>query len=135
MSDKYSKMLDLIKSEDGKKALEEWATKITNESNIRQSQLQRFHEKYSNRLDEIINKIRAKYNSDKYVYKWIGRGIEPPEHLFWFLFDYAEKYGREATNKEINEHGNTFTTQMYYIKGFFFMRMDGQGSVIKVFKE
>jgi hypothetical protein len=126
-------MLDYLDSEDGQKALEEWAVKINNEKAVRQSQLNRFHDKYANSIGEIFYKIRIKYESNKYIYRWLDRGIEPPQSLFWFLFDYAEKYGREATSEEYIEHGNMFTSMMYYIDGYFFRRMDGQGSVIDIF--
>jgi hypothetical protein len=48
---------------------------------------------------------------------------------------YAEKYGRECSEEEWNQYGNMFTSSLFFCSGYYFNRMDGQGSRIKVKKE
>lgn len=131
-------MIDLKKidewfdSEEGKKSIAEFAEKIEQEERIKTNQLERFYK--SGKFLELTEKAIKKYNTDKYRDSWYKRGIEPPESLFWFLFLYAEKYGRECEEEEWKQYGNMFTSSLFFIDGYYFNRMDGQGSVIKVVK-
>ena len=106
--------------------------KIKNRRNIQKKQLKRI--KISGKFKELIEKAIVKYNSDKYREKWYKLGIEPPELLFWTLFDYAEKYGRKCKQKEFKKYGNMFTTALFFCDGYYFNRMDGQGSAIEIYK-
>ena len=131
-------MIDLKKidewfdSEEGKKSIADFAEKIEREERIKTKQLQRLHE--SGNFLELTEKAIEKYNSDDYIDSWYKRGVEPPESLFWFLFEYAEKYGRECEEQEWEQYGNMFTSSLFFVNGYYFNRMDGQGSVIKVVK-
>ena len=44
--------------------------------------------------DILFSKIKAKYDSDEYYYRWINRGIEPPEDLYYYILEYGYKYGK-----------------------------------------
>jgi len=132
MLDNLRKHLD---SEEGKKQMKEWFEKEARLVAIHNSQLERFKNKFGHRLSELIEKIKIKYRSDKYYTSWIKRGIEPPEDLYFFLFDYAEKYGREATEEEFKDYSNMFTGELYFIDGFFFNKMNGQGTVVQIEKK
>lgn len=126
------KIHEWFDSEEGKKSIAEFAEKIEMEERIKTNQLERFHK--SGKFLELTEKAIKKYNTDKYINSWYKRGIEPPESLFWFLFEYAKKYGRECEEQEWNQYGNMFTSSLFFINGYYFNRMDGQGSVIKVVK-
>ncbi len=126
------KMKNFLDSEEGQKSLKEWAEKDARIDAIHNSQLERFKYKFGNKLSEFIVKVEQKYNSNKYRDSWYKRGIEPPESLYFFLCDYAEKYGRQANAKEWEKYGNTFTSELYYIDGFFFNKMNGQGTIVQV---
>ena len=119
-------------SEEGKKSIAEFAEKVEREERIKTNQLERLHD--SGKFLELTKKAIEKYNTNKYRYNWYKRGIEPPESLFWFLFEYAEMYGRDCEEKEYEQYGNMFTSSLFFINGYYFNRMDGQGSVIKVVK-
>ena len=129
-----TEMQKFFDSEEGKAKIQIWADEIIQKKSITDSQLCRYYLKYGDNLTDIINKIKIKYESDTYVNKWMGKGIEPPEPLYWQLFEYAKKYGTEATINEYEEFGNTFTSEMYNIGNFYISRMDGQGSIIKIIK-
>lgn len=121
---KYTKDVDFVK-------------KTSDIESIINKQLERFHVKYNDveSFTNIVEKINTKYDSDSYYYRYMNRGCEPPYELYWFLFKYASKYGREASDLEYTKYGNDFTTVIYYVCGYFFNRMDGQGSVIEVMKK
>ena len=126
------KIDEWLDSEEGKKSIAEFAEKIEREERIKTNQLERLHK--SGKFLELTEKAIKKYNTDEYINSWYKRGIEPPESLFWFLFEYAEKYGRECEEEEWKQYGNMFTSSLFFIDGYYFNRMDGQGSVIKVMK-
>lgn len=127
-----NKIDDFFNSEKGKKSIEKFAKKIEREDRINNNQLKRLYE--SGKFIELTEKSIKKYNTDKYKDRWYKRGIMPPETLFWFLFDYAKKYGRECNEKEWEKYGNMFSSSLFFIDGYYFNRMDGQGSVIKITK-
>lgn len=128
-------MTDFFDSVEGETFILQWAEKRENEEKILDSQLERFHNKFSSYFKDVVDKVTAKYDSDSYIQRWHKMGYEPPEHLYWFLFWYAEKYGRTATKEEYIKYGNMFTSAMFYINGFYFGRMDGQGSIIQIYKQ
>lgn len=128
----FKKIDEWFDSEEGKKSIAEFAEKIEREERIKTNQLERLHK--SGKFLELTEKVIEKYNSDKYRDSWYKRGIEPPEDLFWFLFEYAEKYGRECEEQEWEQYGNMFTSSLFFVNGYYFNRVDGQGSVIKVIK-
>lgn len=112
--------------------IEEWFNKKELEKNIKTKQLERFKERGN--FNEFIEKVISKYNSDEYRDHWYNRGIEPPETLYWFLFDFAEKYGRECNDEEWEQYSNLFTSSLFYINGYYFNKINGQGSAITIVK-
>ena len=122
-------------SEEGQKSAKEFMEKIQKEEDVLNFQLDRFHEKYKETFSDIVDQIIAKYESDKYKDLWWKRGCEPPVDLYWFLLDYAKKYGRDCSDEEWKEYGNMFCSSLYYIDGYYLTRMDGQGSVVQIKKQ
>ena len=127
------KMSDWLDSEEGKKSIASHVDKFNKKQEIKIKQLEKFN-KIGNFV-EFTEKVIAKYDSNKYRDSWYSRGIEPPEDLFWFLFHYAEKYGRECNEEECKQYGNMFSSALFFCNGYYFHRMDGQGSVIQVTKQ
>ena len=125
--------MDLQKIRNWQKNIADFADKLNREEEIKTNQLERLYK--SGKFLELIQKVIEKYNSDKYIDSWYKRGIEPPKSLFWFLLEYAEKYGRECEEQEWKQYGNMFTSSLFFIDGYYFNRMDGQGSVIQVKKQ
>lgn len=124
------KMMEWFDSEEGQRHIEEYREKIEREERIWNYQLEKLH-KVDN-FKEFVESVIKKYGSEKYRYRWLDRGIEPPEDLTFLLFDYAQKYGREATELEYEKYGNMFTSSMYFIEGYFFNKMNGQGTVVNI---
>jgi len=129
-------------TDDLKKKIDEWFIgdsakeyfkKLKQKQDIKDFQLKRLSER--NDIPELIEKSIIKYRSDKYKNKWFNRGYEPPDTLFYFLFDYALKYGRECTKEEWDKYSNQFTGELLYTNGYYINLMIGQGSFIIIEKE
>lgn len=130
-------LINYLESEEGQKQLDSFTKQQLIKKHILNFQLERFHNKITNQtvFSEFVEKVIKKYNSDWYYQNWIiKKGCEPPEYLYHFLFKYAEKYGREGTEKEILDEDNIFLTGMHFIHNYKFVRMDGQGCVIHIEK-
>ena len=137
MGELLDKLNSFLESEEGQKSFEEWANKIKNEQAIKDSQLERAFKKYGLNIAGVVEKIVAKYDSDKYRDFWWKKGFEPPEDLYFFLFDYAAKYGVEVDENspiEQKECANTFTSDIYYLDGYVFNLMNGQGTCVIIQK-
>ena len=130
-----AKIDEFFDSEENVERMKAYFQKIKDQEKIHKKQLKRFHENHSGRFAEIIEKVMDKYGSNAYVRSWYRRGIEPPRSLYFFFYDYASKYGRKATRKEMVKYGNDFTAGLYYANGYFFNLMNGQGTAVLVEKE
>lgn len=135
--DAINKLKLYLETEEGQKEVQEYFDEMFKKEEMAISQLVRFHEKYNdeNKFSKIVEKIISKYDSYKYRDREYNLGREPMEDLYFFLYEYAEKYGSEPTDEEFEIHGNDFTSGLYKIHGYFFNLMCGQGSCIKISKE
>jgi len=106
---------------------------LNNRLTIANSQIERLYN--SGRFTELVEKCIAKYSSNEYRNKWYNLGIEPPESLYFFLYEYAERYGNLCNETEWATHGNTFTKSLYYCNGYYFNLMLGQGCKVKIIKK
>ena len=136
-SDLITRLKEYLESEEGKKSSEEYFGKIRNRQMMEDSQMDRFHLKYdtSEKFSAIVEKIITKYDSAEYRDKEYKIGREPMESLFFFLFEYAGKYGRKVNKEEYKKYGNTFTSGLYTIHDYYFNLMCGQGSVVHITKK
>lgn len=126
-----------LESEEGLESLRLYFEKINKIREMEESQVDRFVSRYPNSIDEIVQKVLDKYDTDEYVNKWYSLGFEPPEPLLFFLYSVAEKYGEEVTEnspESWKECANMFTGGLYHYKGWVFNKMYGQGCVVKVSK-
>ena len=108
------KIKDWFDSKEGQKSIHDFANKINKEKEIETKQLERFNRLVN--FEQFTEKVIEKYNSDKYRDSWYNRGIEPPEDLFWFLFHYAEKYGRECNEEEWDKYKAQVVIIISYVK-------------------
>jgi hypothetical protein len=129
--DKLKKWLD---SEEGQLELSNYANSLVQERKIKDLQLERFNFKFSEEenFKLFVELVIQKYKSPEYKNRWFKRGIEPPNGLFWFLFEYAEKYGRECSEEEWTDYSNAFTADLFYVNGYYFNLMHGQGSIVQI---
>lgn len=130
-------MITYLESDEATKGIEEFATKMANAQKTKKRQLKQFHERNKNENDfrTFVEKVLQKYETKEYIMRYLNQGIEPPKSLTFFLLEYAAKYGRKATKAEWKKYSNPFTGELYYIHGYYFNLMHGQGSVVKIIKE
>lgn len=124
----------LLSTPEGMQSAIDFFGKCNKDDEILDQQLIRFHDKLNLGLDFnlIVGSIITKHKSDIYKNRYHKRSQEPPESLFWFLFEYAKKYGRGCDDDEYEKYGNMFVSGMYFINDFYIMCMNGQGSIILI---
>jgi len=132
VNDKIEKLMNFLDSPEGKKVMQEFANKRESSKLILESQIEGLRK--SGKFSTLVESAIKKYNSDEYVNRWYKRGIEPPEDIFWFLFEYSKKWGRECWEDEWENIAGMFTTEFTFCEGYYFERLDGQGSAIKITK-
>lgn len=133
--EKNKMMLDYLDSEKGKKDTLEYFERLKKIKKIAELQIDRFHSKYGNNLDFIIDKIVQRYDSSEYRDREYKIGVEPREPLKWFLFEYAQIYGVRIDNFELYaEYINVFTSEAFLLNNWILTCMNGQGSFISVEK-
>lgn len=109
--------------------------RLENIDKMNADQVKRFWNKYQDRFDELVTKVITKYESKEYKDNWYGRGIFPPEPLYFFLYDVAKKYGKEFTIEQYHAMENAmFTDQVFILNDLCFELICGQGSAIKIYK-
>jgi hypothetical protein len=124
--------LEWMKSPEGKASIEKWAEEERKIEEILTARIEQFHTKYHDKLDAVIERLQAKYNSDGYRNKEYKMGYEPRETLLWFLFEYATRYCEPC---EDEEYFNTFTGSAYYLGSYVMQVIYGQGSALLIDKQ
>ena len=111
-----------------KAAVDKIVDEILTQEKVESKYIEILHNMPYEKRAEIINKIKEKYDSDEYYSREIHKcHREPMTCLYWVLFFYATKYGKQMTQ----EKDNPFTHDVYLIDNKFVIRlMYGQGSVI-----
>lgn len=133
---------EYIHSEKAKSDFKEWSAKY----DIEESKSERFKQRYLERIKQIDNlskdsfnqfvqKVVAKYNSDKYIDYWCSQYLSCPESLLNYIFDYVVTVGRESTKQEDRDFRIADYASLYYYKLMYFEQLYGQGeSFIKVYQ-
>lgn len=122
---------EYFESEKGKKEIEEYKK--------HQDFLQSRKDYYLSWFDSIgpekrayyIQKVIDKYESKEYKDRWYNRGYFPPENLFWYIFDYAYKYGKcwRTLSEEV---GPGFDSKFVFDNWKVLLYI-GQGSIVKIY--
>lgn len=124
--------INYLKSPEARIASEKYFTDLKIKQDIYNNRIERFHEKYGDKLDLVIEKLLAKYHSDSYRDKEFKKYYEPREDLLWFVFDYAQKYCNPCHDKT---YFNSFTIEAFYVGSYVFSLMLGQGVALIVEKQ
>lgn len=127
---------EYMESDEGKEHTERFLNKIRNKELIEKRHTKILHEKFGDSIDSFIEKVVNKYDSDKYKDRWYKRSIEPPETLYYTLYDYAEFLNCRASNEQIEKYGSgMFGGDVAYILGSYFLQIiHGQGSAVIITK-
>lgn len=128
-TDLLAKLTAHLESPEGQEHLKQYCAKIKADKQRLDERILAFHGKYHDKLDEVLEHLINKYDSDKYRNKEYRLGYEPREDLLWFMLAYAEKYCTQCLDEK---YLNDFTGDAYYIGTYVIQVMHGQGSVIKI---
>ena len=101
----------------------------------RERYIQWIHDHYKDRLDEIIEKLCNKYDSDEYIRREYKIGYQPRETLMWTMLTYATTYGTEFTQEEYAKYAGMFTGEMFYLEDWVFEVLYGQGTALLVYRK
>ena len=134
-TEQLQKLRDFLNSPEGEESIKRFRAKLKADEERKERYIQYIHDNYSDRLDEIIEKLLDKYNSDDYVNREHRIGYQPREKLLWVMSTYADKYGTEFTKEEYNKYCGMFTGSMYYLGDWVFEIIFGQGSALLVYKK
>jgi len=128
---KMKNIADFLDSEEGKKSMDEYFKKLQREEEHLHRWVEKFKSRYENNLDEIIEKLLNKYDSDEYVKREYSLGYQPRESLLWLVWEYARLNCEECLDEK---YFNSFTGDAFYIGSYVIQIMHGQGSVLKIEK-
>jgi hypothetical protein len=125
------KLLEYVKSEEFEKRLDQWIDKEIEKKKKLEIFLEKAHNKFKDRIDQVIEILIKKYQSSEYVLSEYKRGCQPRTELYWTLLSYGQKYGKVCDDEK---YLNMFTCEAYYIGSYVVQVMVGQGSCVKVDK-
>lgn len=83
-----------LESDEGKSDIKRENNKAIFRNILMTKYMDYLHNLSKDERDILFSKIKAKYDSDEYYYRWINRGIEPPEDLYYYILEYGYKYGK-----------------------------------------
>lgn len=93
-----SKLLDdvikYLESEKGKLEIEECKRRDKFEKELNQKYIEKFYYLGENKRDEILLKVKKKYESDTYKNREYGRGRFPEKYLGDIIVEYAKQFGK-----------------------------------------
>ncbi len=124
------KLKEYFESEQGKKEMEEYRKHQDFLQSLKDYYLSWFDSIGSERRAHYIQKVIDKYKSKEYQDRWYNRGCFPQEELFWYIFDYAYKYGKcwRALSEEVGPgYDSKFVFDNWKV-----LLYNGQGSIIEI---
>lgn len=100
----------------------------------KQSFIKKHYNKYSDKLysltkeqrNELFEKIKNKYDSDEYYFRWMNRGIIPEKMLYHYIYEYGAKYG--LSFDELNHIVDPWFDDGYIIDDWTITMVIGQGT-------
>lgn len=126
---------NFLSTEEGLNTAKKFFKHSSDRLDMQENQIDRFHAKHHDEINDYIKIVKAKYESKAFKNKWLKRGYyDPPNPLYSFLLSYAAKYGKTPSVDQYNEIANTFTAELFIIGDYYVELMIGQGSCINVFK-
>ena len=125
------KLKDFLDSEEGQKSMDKYLEKLHRKQEHLKRWVEKFKARYENNLDEVIEKLMKKYESDEYVNREYRLGYQPREQLLWLVWEYARLNCKECDEEK---YYNDFTGGAYYIGSYVIQIMHGQGSVLVIDK-
>ena len=98
----FEQLKAYLESDEGKADIKRENEKAIFRKSLMTKYMDYLHNMSIEERDALFTKIKAKYDSDEYYYRWINRGIEPPEDLYNYILEYGYNYG--VPNEIQNAH-------------------------------
>jgi len=89
-----NKFTKFLESEAGQELIKRWQKEQEFLDKWKNNYLEWFNNIGTEKRSYYIQKVIDKYNSKAYTKKWYDRGYFPPEELYFWIYDYAYKYGK-----------------------------------------
>lgn len=83
-----------LNSAEGKADIKRHQELATFRANLMGNRMDYLHNLSIDERDILFSKIKTKYDSDEYYYRWINRCIEPPKDLYYYILQYGYIYGK-----------------------------------------
>lgn len=93
MSEIIKQLKAYFESEEGKADIKRENNKTIFRNALMTKYMDYLHNMSIEKRDALFTKIKAKYDSNEYYYRWINRGIEPPKNLYDYILEYGYNYG------------------------------------------
>lgn len=122
------KTKDFLDSPEGQAALDRFGEEVEKDTLQESRNYERFKRMVDHTgIDELVEKIIAKYDTDEYVKREHKLGYQPREPLTGYILSYFEEFGEVTT-----EGTNIFMDVNYRLGNYTAGLMIGQGSYIKI---
>lgn len=89
----FEQLKAYLESDEGKADIKRENDKAIFRNSLMTKYMNYLHNMSIEERDALFTKIKAKYDSDEYYYRWINRGIEPPDDLYYYILEYGYRYG------------------------------------------
>jgi hypothetical protein len=130
MSELLDQLKAYINSTEGQKDILELNKKAKFKQLLLNKYLGKFHMMSISERNSLLERLKSKYESDNYYYRWINKGIEPPKDLYYYLLEYGYKYGTPNEIKDAHFEYDSFIIDNAWIITCWY----GQGSVCNLEK-
>lgn len=89
----FEQLKAYLESDEGKADIKRENDKAIFRNSLMTKYMNYLHNMSIEERNVLFTKIKAKYDSDEYYYRWINRGIEPPDDLYYYILEYGYRYG------------------------------------------
>ena len=124
------KLKKFLETEEGKELIKRWQKKQEFLDKWKEEKLAWFDSIGPERRSHYIQKVIDKYSSKSYKDRWYDRGCFPQEELYFWIFEYAYKYGKcwRALSEEIGPgYDSKFVFDNWKV-----ILYNGQGSIVYI---
>lgn len=130
MTDTYKKIKEYFDSTEGQEHLKKIKERYEWLDKWKEEKLAWFNSIGPEKRAYYIQRVIDKYNSKSYKDRWYNKGCFPEEELYFWIFDYAYKYGK-CWHAISNEVGPGYDSKFRF-DNWIVILYNGQGSVVIV---
>ena len=131
MNDRLEKLKEHLKSPEGKTSMKEYFNKLAKKQQLDEKRYKRF-EKWlkTNDFNKLINRLILEHGEEWRV-KCFLKGCEVyMNNKLGFVFNYIVN---NLETIRVPKLENTFPTEIWFFKGYYFRIMYGQGSIVDIY--